>query len=193
MSMRQCLVNAMRRYGIVSDDDADIYMYGLECFYMKCVGIATFICIALILNMIAEMMTILVAFVNIRKCAGGFHAKTKFRCLFFSAFIMCAALLLCRTELSAMLYGVSLLCSDVGLMMLSPVDTANNRLNAREKVYFRHEMVAKLFLINVITVTCMYCGSFKVYIPMVIGVMLSFFMVLLGYMVEKKTSDLEML
>lgn len=186
MSMRQCLVNAMRRYGIVSDDDADIYIYGLECFYMKCVGIAVFICIALILNMIFEMMIILVTFVNVRRCAGGFHAKTKFGCLFFSAFIMCAALLLCRTELNTMLYGVSLLCSDVGLMILSPVDTANNRLDVREKVYFRHKMVVKLFLINVIAVTCMYCGIFKAYIPMVIGVMLSFFMVLLGYAMEKK-------
>ncbi|MDE6853251.1 MAG: accessory gene regulator B family protein [Lachnospiraceae bacterium] len=70
-----------------TEDDRDIYLYGMECFISEFVGDITLFLIALFLGQFWEMVLWTISFLAIRTHLGGYHCETHFRCYIASTLL----------------------------------------------------------------------------------------------------------
>ena len=63
----------------LTDEDKEIYLFGLIQGVIFLLNTFTALCIGMILNMLIEVIIYLVCFIPIRIFAGGYHAKTQVR------------------------------------------------------------------------------------------------------------------
>lgn len=70
-----------------TEEDRDIYLYGMECFISEFVGDLTLFLIALPFGQFREMLLWIIAFLAIRTHLGGYHCETHFRCYIASTLL----------------------------------------------------------------------------------------------------------
>ena len=107
---------------IISSDQEVVCKWGMTHILDTLFNIATFTAIGLLFRMLPETAVFTVAYIPLRSFAGGYHAKTPFRCWVISNFLLIAALLIVRyvshfTAFFLLLTALSLLC----LVVLLPV------------------------------------------------------------------------
>lgn len=119
-------------------EDREIYRCGVQQLLRYTVSFAATLIIGLLFGMLRQCALFMAAYVPLRHSAGGFHAKTPLRCSLFSAVLTVAALGLIRL-LSGTAEGcaVTLLLSDVCILLLAPVGSENKPLDETERRVFR--------------------------------------------------------
>ena len=100
---------------IISSDQEVVCKWGMTHILDTLFNIATFTAIGLLFRMLPETAVFTVAYIPLRSFAGGYHAKTPFRCWVISNFLLIAALLIVRyvshfTAFFLLLTALSLLC-----------------------------------------------------------------------------------
>jgi accessory gene regulator B len=126
--------------GAASEDDRDIYVYGLVIALSTAQNILVTAVIGLLLGVPLKALAFILPFALTRLFAGGAHAKTSWGCVIASAAILASALLLIRfTPLSAQTpAALALLASSVTLVFLfAPAEHPNRPISPRERVIFR--------------------------------------------------------
>lgn len=78
---------------IISSDQEVVCKWGMTHILDTLFNIATFTAIGLLFRMLPETAVFTVAYIPLRSFAGGYHAKTPFRCWVISNFLLIAALL----------------------------------------------------------------------------------------------------
>ena len=96
--------------------------------------------IGLLFRMLPETAVFTVAYIPLRSFAGGYHAKTPFRCWVISNFLLIAALLIVRyvshfTAFFLLLTALSLLC----LVVLMPVSDIHKKLSEKDRKKYRRK------------------------------------------------------
>ena len=81
---------------IISSDQEVVCKWGMTHILDTLFNIATFTAIGLLFRMLPETAVFTVAYIPLRSFAGGYHAKTPFRCWVISNFLLIAALLIVR-------------------------------------------------------------------------------------------------
>ena len=117
---------------IISSDQEVVCKWGMTHILDTLFNIATFTAIGLLFRMLPETAVFTVAYIPLRSFAGGYHAKTPFRCWVISNFLLIAALLIVRyvshfTAFFLLLTALSLLC----LVVLMPVSDIHKKLAAK--------------------------------------------------------------
>ena len=72
------------RNRVIDEEDRDVYEYGFHSLYNNIIDIASLIIISIWLRQVRQTILYHVSFVILRNTAGGFHAKTHFRCFIVS-------------------------------------------------------------------------------------------------------------
>ena len=126
--------------GTISDEDKDLYIYGLFMLFSHLMFFIIACIFGLILGCIFESIIFYIAFQFIRRYAGGFHAKTETRCEILSTLsILCCIVLIKLSkmyEIRIALLSISLVCA-VLIFIFCPLDTPEKPLNDKEYKYFR--------------------------------------------------------
>lgn len=78
------LVNKLVEQNIIKSEEADIYIYGLNYFLLYFVNIIISASFAFLLNSIPIYVFVLLAFISLRRFAGGFHFNHPVICILFS-------------------------------------------------------------------------------------------------------------
>ena len=76
---------------IISSDQEVVCKWGMTHILDTLFNIATFTAIGLLFRMLPETAVFTVAYIPLRSFAGGYHAKTPFRCWVISNFLLIAA------------------------------------------------------------------------------------------------------
>ncbi len=141
--------NRFVRDGIIAEEDKELYTFGMQQGVIILLNIISTIIIGLIFNMVWQSVVFLLAYMPLRSYAGGYHARTQFRCYWISLFIAAVALLGMReihwTSLSAL---ISVIISACIIFMLAPVEDANKPLDASEKIIYKKK-TRRIFLFEV--------------------------------------------
>ena len=74
----------MMTANLISKNDAEEYIYGVQILLEKIISYATILLLALILNRLLEIILFVVSFSLIRKYSGGIHCKRFETCLIAS-------------------------------------------------------------------------------------------------------------
>jgi accessory gene regulator B len=142
--------NRFIRDGIIAEEDKELYTFGMQQGMIILLNIISTIIIGFIFNMVWQSVVFLLAYMPIRSYAGGYHARTQFRCYLISLFISAVALLgmgeIHWTSLSAL---ISVIISASIILILTPVEDVNKPLDASEKIIYKRK-TRRIFLFEVL-------------------------------------------
>lgn len=184
------LVSKFLENHIIEGKDFEIYKFGMECLILKSITLAICGIVALCLKKPSEFLLILTAFILVRRCAGGYHARTKHGCVIFSCFSIIISLLLCELDVAYGFHILILLCIDIGLLLIGPIDNENNRFSDDERKIFKKKTCITLLAINIVCFCFLFINITIIYVPLISGLTMSFFFVLMGKIQENKYCEI---
>jgi accessory gene regulator B len=146
------LSGVMANRGIFPEEDTAVYAYGFELVISSAAGILLAIVISLIYSQPLAWFFFLLAFIPLRRTAGGFHADSHIACnitfgISFSVFMLIPAFL-SQLITPAILFSASLV-SVIITAALSPVEANNKPLTDKKRVQNRRKslILAAVFLL----------------------------------------------
>lgn len=161
--------------GTISDEDKDLYIYGLFMLFSHLMLFIIACIFGLILGCIFESIIFYIAFQFIRRYAGGYHAKTETRCEIMSAIsiLCCIVLVKCSKmyDINIVLLSTSLVFA-VLIFTFCPLDTPEKPLTDKEHKYFRK---ISLIILSLIIVAIIVSFIFKfniIFAPCCVSVIL---------------------
>lgn len=141
------LVVKLIQDGAIVEEDREIYEYGFQQGIILVVNIACTLLIGILMKMFLEVILFMISYIPLRTNAGGFHAKTQFRCFIYSNFLVVGIL-----AVSKLLTGYSVLLTILGIaastiiILLAPVEDQNKPLDEKEvEVYGRKARYILIF------------------------------------------------
>ncbi len=152
------LADVMYESGLITQDDIEIYRFGIETALFKLIHYITLLLVGLFFGMVLQVIIFTMSFSIIREYAGGYHAKTRFRCYCISVFMITSVLLiskLCSTQIMFWISISTCIPSFIIIFFLAPVENINKPLDNLEIEHYKkltriillvEEMISLFFL-----------------------------------------------
>ena len=126
--------------GLAEIERQEVYAYGLEIFFSTMLNIIFVIIAAFFLGRFIETVAFLIAFIIMRKTAGGYHASTHFSCIlvFFATYMLNMKVLggILANNIGDYAIAISLIATLL-LYIVGPVDHENKRFSVNEFYIFK--------------------------------------------------------
>ncbi len=147
------ITEKMFKSGSISEQEKELYIYGLFMIISQAVFFAFSCALGLIFDCFAESVIFYISFAAIRKFAGGYHAATEARCEISSALSLfaCTAVIRLSKIYDFRVFPLCLaaVCA-VLIFVFCPLDTPEKPLDEKEFKYFRK--ASRIIL-------CVICGA----------------------------------
>lgn len=161
----QRFINALVANDIIERQDAEIYLFGLECLLLKALNVASFFVIAILMGRLREFLIFSLIYSFLRNNAGGFHAKTRLHCYILSCLqigltLFAAGRIYEAGGLLPMLYGSLLafgLVSQAMIWKLAPIDNANKPLDDEECCHYRKRTRIYIVVLDLLLIASVLC------------------------------------
>ncbi|MDE6749042.1 MAG: accessory gene regulator B family protein [Lachnospiraceae bacterium] len=135
--------------------DMEVYKFGVETTILKTLHYTSYFVIALCMDKYLEFAIIFTVFYVFRRNTGGYHAHTRMGCYLFSCTVIILSLF--ATNLSFNWWGMTTISITnlVLLLILSPVQHINRKLDPEDIDCFRHRLkiISLVFLITYVVTT----------------------------------------
>lgn len=158
---------------VIEETERELYVYAAYSFFMTVSPLFLAILFGMITGHLQQSMAIIITFMIIRKFSGGYHAKYSWMCLIES----CLLLLLCIWISSYVKCSMGLLVATlwalVSLVLCSPVDSENRRLDSEEVKWYRKVTIAIVFSLAFLCVLFYLLELYTYTICVSIGMILS--------------------
>ena len=138
------------KHGAISVNEKELYEYSIYSFLFTLTPLFLVLMVSIPLNMAVEGILLITPFIFLRKFAGGFHFQTPLPCIIVSTLVLLGCLLENRIILeygSFIIHTLLVYASIVPICILSPIDSENRQLSAKEKSAF-HRIAIALATIN---------------------------------------------
>lgn len=135
--------NNLVHSGVIKEEDAEIYIYGINQILTSVLNVSSALIIGLIFGVFPEIAVFMAAYIPLRSFAGGYHAKTPLRCYIFSVIMLIVVSIgLKYLHLADWVYYAVLVAATLVVLVLSPVEDRNKPLDEIEhKVYKRRTIL----------------------------------------------------
>lgn len=122
----------------IPDSEREIIRYGVEGILNNLLGIFITLTVGIFCDCVFESCVFWIFFWTLRKHAGGFHAKTKFRCLMMSVVLLFLAFeFLLEAGWTIDVYTWIMVIGSGCIFYLVPVETHNKQLDEEEVRVYR--------------------------------------------------------
>lgn len=134
--------NNLVRSGIVKEEDAEIYIYGINQIFVSVLNVSSALIIGWIFGAVLEITVFMAAYIPLRTFAGGYHAKTPARCYILSLIIIIIVLIGIKyIPVLDIIYYVILAAEILIIFLISPVEDKNKLLNGNEQKVYKKRVV----------------------------------------------------
>ena len=161
-SLIQHILFRMKTEELVNDEDEDVYRFGLECLLLKMIHYLSYIFIGFSLHMTVPMLVSVMLLMGLKSKTGGYHAKTRLGCYFFSCFIVFLICLLNKVEYPAWLFALAVFSANFIIWRFAPVENANRDLDKLEIKDFRRQALFMLCVVDVAVIATTAIKSFAI-------------------------------
>lgn len=189
MSFTKAVIRCLVSKGIVPASDSELYEFGLNQLFFQAINIVTDVIVGLCFGMLPQCILFLATFIPMRSYAGGFHAKTPFRCYILSTAILAAALCVIKflpaTALVCLLLAVP---SGVVSLYMVPVADANKPLSLKEKSVYRKNFQKVLCVVSIVAFFCFCFGYPAATLSIGVAMVALAIMMVAGYLKNKQQS-----
>jgi len=157
------VTSRIQQYGSISDEDREIYRYGIQQGLILLLNVITTLVISIVLKMFLDCLLYMIAFIPLRVYAGGYHARTHIRCSIYSAIQILAVLLTIKMlPYTTAVYSAFAFCGFLSVILFSPVADINKPLDELEILIYRKRSLMILTLLCLSIILCHYyhfvCG-----------------------------------
>lgn len=157
----------------VEEQDRELYVYAVYSFFMTISPLLLSLIFGIMMGMVMQSIILIIPFMVIRKYSGGFHAKNAWSCLICS----CLLLILCISMTSYIKCGLGLTIVTVmalgSLMVLSPVDSENRRLELHEKKRYKYMTIVLVFAFELLSAALYLFHLYTYVVCISIGIILA--------------------
>lgn len=177
------LINA----GIISETDADVYLYGFFQLAMMLLNIATTILLGVLFKLLLPCILLNVSYIAIRTSAGGHHAGSPMRCYLNSTIMISILLAIIKwIPFQRAVSIVMLAVSSILIWITAPVETENNQLDEAEKSVHRRRTRIVMIIEFIVFAICMILGKNQVCKIIALGMFTESVMLLAGILQSSK-------
>lgn len=132
------VLSNMEKQNIIQSNQRSVYKYGINQMLNMLLNILTYLVIGLTFHMTLETIVFTSAYIPLRIYAGGFHAKTPFRCWITSGIMLFAVLLFMKyVTMNAFKCDIIAIVCAAFILILSPVEDKNKPLDDKEKPIYK--------------------------------------------------------
>lgn len=137
------ILNNLVHSGVIKEEDAEIYIYGINQILTSVLSVSSALIIGLIFGVFPEIAVFMAAYIPLRSFAGGYHAKTPLSCYVFSVIMLIVVSIgLKYLHLADWVYYAVLVAATLVVLVLFPVEDRNKPLDEIEqKVYKRRTIL----------------------------------------------------
>lgn len=172
--MADMLLAQMIKFNIIEKEEEEIYRFGLESLLLKLIHYSTYLLIAVFFREVIPFLVFFVAFLLLRKNAGGYHAKTKWACYVRSCLVVIGTVIGIkwgRTWSNAEFICVALvIIGDIVIYRIAPLGNRKRELDEEEIRYFRRRTRVFLAIENVFFIAFNIVGMREYVLAIVIAV-----------------------
>lgn len=181
------VTNLFIKSSVIQEEDKDLYQYGVEQICNIILNILTTVIIGTLYGMIPEILIFMFAYIPLRIYAGGFHAKTPFRCYLCSVAIAVIALSVMKfTEIPYFICIIIVAASSTVILKAAPIEDKNKPLDSTEKVVFRKRTVF-VWLTEIVLLLLFLILKLNLFVvPISLSMLLEGVMVILGIIKNKQ-------
>lgn len=191
-SLSRKVGNNLVQSNIVKEEDAEIYIYGINQILVAMLNVSSALIIGLIFGTFFEVAIFLAAYIPLRSFAGGYHAKTPLRCYIFSVIMLIIVSIgMKHLYIADWVYYVFLAVAALIMIILSPVEDKNKPLDEKEhKIYKKRAVI-------IFTVEFVICFVFKLvnlyslFVAMVYSFIILAFMLITGQVKNRMLHSLK--
>lgn len=126
--------------GIIREEDAPIYRYGLEAMYSSFLELLSILTLAALIGNFWQTVLFFAAFIPLRLYAGGYHASTRLRCFLTSLVVYAAFTIMLEIVPVAWFVPLAFIGGAVSFLIIwlfAPVIHQNHRSGLKHQVRFR--------------------------------------------------------
>lgn len=173
--------------GIISETDADVYLFGFFQLVMMLLNIVTTIVLGVLFELLLPCILLNVSYIAIRTSAGGHHADSPMRC-YVNSTIMISVLLAVikwitfQRTVSVIMLAVAI----IFIWITAPVETENNQLDETEKSVHRKRSRIIMIIETIVFAICMILGKNQVCKIIALGMFTESVMLLAGILQNLK-------
>lgn len=125
-------------FGIISESDIEIYVFGFYQIVMLLLNVVTTLILGVAFRLIVPCIILNIAYIVIRKSAGGYHADSPVKCYIYSTLMIAVLLSVIKwIHIPNTVLASMLVISGIVIVILAPVETENNSLDEIEKKVYR--------------------------------------------------------
>lgn len=132
------IVKWMLNNNIIEENKMVICKWGIGHILDTVFNIATFLIIGILFKMPIETAVFTLGYIPLRIYAGGYHAKTPFRCWCLSNIILVVSLIIVRNaERYYTAFWIASILAAIVLMMLMPVEDLHKHLDQNDRKKYK--------------------------------------------------------
>lgn len=133
-TLLEALVTTLIRNGIIESSEEELYRFGIKQLFLSIVNVATSLVIGAICGTLWQSVLFSLAYIPLRRYAGGYHAKTPVRCYILSVSLIITVLMLLKYVTFSKLAMVAILAlSALVILLKAPVESTNKPLSDAEQ------------------------------------------------------------
>lgn len=161
------------RQKVISTDERELYAYAVHCLLSLLYPIVFSVIIGAFFGMSMEAVAMIISFIAVRKFSGGYHADSFYKCLIISSIVIVTMLQISKYINNNMFFNVIYITSSILLMIFSPIDSANKRLDNDDKRFCK-KITILIVVVLFIIVELQWVAGYRYYTKFIeSGVMLA--------------------
>lgn len=131
-------VNSLIKNDLLQKSEIELYRFGIKRILLFCINVITTIIIGIICNMLWQSVIFSIAYIPLRRYAGGYHAKTPQKCYLLSVLLILGVLtFICGIPKNELLIIIIALAAGIIVFVNSPVESKNKELSEKEREAFK--------------------------------------------------------
>lgn len=158
------ITNNLEQNKVIKPEERELYLYGFEQGLTLLLNALTTLVVGLIFGKLLYAILFMAFYIPLRSYAGGYHARTPFRCYLISiAIIIALCMLLKYLVLNNIVYCILSLVSALTIIIFSPVEDANKPLDEKEVIVYRRRTLI-ILSIEIIIALIMFLLNWSQYL-----------------------------
>lgn len=121
----------------ITEEDRELYEYAAYSFFITMAPLMLVILFGSFMGFLVESILFIIPFMAIRKFSGGYHMKSPITCFVISCFLLLFCIILSYNLIYDRKVIIVLLISSISLMIFSPIDSENRRLDWQERKHYK--------------------------------------------------------
>ncbi len=133
MAVEEAILNWLIGEKTINEEERELYEYALSVLWSSVSLLILVLIVGVITGTVREGLLFLLPFLIMRKFSGGFHTRRMWTCIVSSTIVLSTCMVCIKYLCTGIMMNIVLVIALCSLMIWSPVDTENRRLNPEEK------------------------------------------------------------